>query len=149
MNKLSEAQYGYVRRGDCRVPLFYAEPLESHTYTSTIRYLSVVAMLFGSVHLIPSFFLAYPSHGEKWLWRISAALITVHPLTALASSFQPKPSSYLYLFIQYPFMALIGLLLPLYIIARVALITLAFLSLRDLPHTALFAIDWISSIPHL
>ncbi len=110
----------------------------------------VVAILFGSVHLIPAFFLAYPSHGEKWLWRISGVLITVQPLTLLAAgSIQTTPGSYFHYFIDYPFTLLSGSLTPLYIIARVALIILAFLSLRDLPYTALVAIDWISSIPHL
>ena len=148
--KLSEADYEYVRRGDLRVPLFYAEPLENYTYNSSKNYLSVVAMLFGSVHLIPSFFLSYPSNGEKWLWRISGAFITVQPpLTLIADNFDPKTGGLFNRFIYYPFAVLSGFLLPLYIIARVALILLAFLSLRDLPNTALVAINWISSIPHL
>ncbi len=71
------------------------------------------------------------------------------PLTLIADNFDPNPSGLFNRFIYYPFAVLSGFLLPLYIIARVALIVLAFLSLRDLPKTALDAIDWISSIPHL
>ncbi len=148
--KLSEADYEYVHRGDLRVSLFYAEPLEYHTYNSSKRYLSVVVILFGSVHLIPSFFLAYPSNGEKWLWTICGAFITVQPpLTLIAFAFDPIPGSYFNRFIYFPFTVLGGFLLPLYIITRVILIILAFLSLRNLPNTAFVAIDWISSIPHL
>ncbi len=44
---------------------------------------------------------------------------------------------------------LIFSLTPVYVAARLALIVLSFLSLRDLPENTLRTIDWISSIPHL
>ena len=151
LSKLSEFGGDTVQTGDLRVPMFFADArridLEDFAY-----FLGVVATLFGCIHLVPSFFLHYASPVEMWLWQISAAFITVQPLLAGIGVF--VLGTHIIKRKYHPdviLSAVFGLfkaLIPLYIVSRLALIILAFLSLRDLPVNAHHTIDWISSIPH-
>ena len=153
LSKLSEFGGDTVQTGDLRVPMFFADArridLEDVAY-----FLGVVATLFGCIHLVPSFFLHYASPVEMWLWRISAAFITVQPLLGsgvgiFGGIFTDMIGEYLPYVIVNAVSTLFIASLPLYIVSRLALIVLAFLSLRDLPVSAHHTIDWISSIPHL
>ncbi len=151
LSKLSETAGNSVDPGDLRVAIFFAE--SDRMDREILYFLSVVAILFGWFHLVPSFFLHYSSPMEMWLWKISAAFITAQPLltgivlasiTGLQAINQFLPIS------TVNFLAgLVTALVPLYIVSRLALIILAFLALRDLPENAHHTIDWISSIPHL
>ncbi len=146
LSKLSEASCNYVCKGDLRVPMFFAEPVGD---TNNIDvFTAIVATLFGCVHLVPSFFIPYASPTEMWLWRISAAFITIQPLISVIWASDVMDTC-----LPNWFSDIIGfllaILLPLYVVARLALIFLSFLSLRNLPENAYRTINWISSIPHL
>ena len=148
LNKLKRAKSDYVHNGDLRVPIFFAEPVRD--LKNIVTLVGVVAALFGGVHLVPSFFLHYLSHAELWLWRISAAFITFQPVYTLLFFYaRDKMDSALHYWIEFILDIMLAVSLPLYIVARLALIILALLSLRHLPDNAHRAIDWISSIPHL
>ena len=136
----------YVRREDLRVSMFFAELLRD--FGDVYYFVGAVATLFGVVHLVPSFFLHYPSPTEMLLWRISAVFITIQPLFTVLFLLC-RDNSLLPEWIRTIIIVLTALSLPLYIVARLTLIILSFLSLRDLPENAHHTIDWISSIPHL
>lgn len=135
-----------IWEGDLRVPMFYSAA--SPTATMDIA-LSVIASLFGLIHLIPAWFLDFPSRPEMFLWRISAFIITIQPIflglrTKTKSGVIQVPDAR---HSPFAFLELLGL--PLYIISRISLVILPFLSLRRLPEGAFIVINWMSFIPHL
>ena len=144
--KLSGSPHDYVHEGDLRVPMFFGEP---GAVDESAHFLGVIAVSFGLVHLIPSFFLQSPLRTTILLWRISAAFITGQTLVTLLVRSMRHIIVSSSEWIVIPVGILFGLTFPLYIVARLALIILAFVSLRDLPENAFLTIDWISSIPHL
>ncbi|KAF8950587.1 hypothetical protein BDZ97DRAFT_1894055 [Flammula alnicola] len=95
------------------------------------------------MHLIPWLF-DFPSRTEQLLWRISALVITAKPALVLLSIILDEFNDKLEWAILPPMLGL-----PLYVIARIFLLTEAFLSLRVLPPAAYQSIEWISIIPHL
>lgn len=134
---------GVPNYGDIRLPMFYSAANDNHTaYVWGISL--AVASLFGCVHLIPAWFLHFPSHTEMLLWRLSAAIITGQPIIVgligivSVGVWKAKPS----IILSLPIFAL-------YIIPRTTLIILAFWSLQDLPSATFDTIEWISVIPHL
>ncbi|KAF8173447.1 hypothetical protein BJ912DRAFT_910591 [Pholiota molesta] len=106
-----------------------------------------IGALFGSVHLIPSWFLHFSSHQEMWLWRVSAIIITVGPVSigiyGLSADYFDE--QYL-LFVFFVFVCVAFVLYP---IARIILLTLSLTALRSLPPGALQTIEWTTFIPHL
>ena len=64
-----------------RVPMFYTA-CESGLEDMQMA-MMVIGSLSGSVHLILSWFLDFPSLLEKWLWRSTAIDITAGPLSLL------------------------------------------------------------------
>ncbi len=144
--KLVGSPYEYVHEGDLRVPMFFGEP---GVVDESAHFLGVIAVSFGLVHLVPSFFLQSPLRTTILLWRISAAFITGQTLVTLLVRSMRNILVSSSQWILVPVGILFGLTFPLYIVARLALIILAFISLRDLPENTFLTIDWISSIPHL
>ena len=164
--KLLGAPYEYVQEGDLRVSIFFAEPLEPGDSGWGASYVYVITGLFGCVHLIPSFFLDYPSRVERLLWQIFSGIIMAQPFYALGVNFTlryggehsargPDRGSrigYLFEYIRHLFYFLLGTQAvvgpSIYLVARLVLIILACLSLRALSSQAHLSIDWISSFPH-
>ncbi|KAK7020728.1 hypothetical protein VNI00_017628 [Paramarasmius palmivorus] len=126
--------------------------------------------LFGAIHCIPWNF-QFPTHTEQLLWRISAGGLVALPLTllvviaigmaislldnAIESRFGKDSRIYktmgaiTEIFIGYPTIA-IGVTLPFaYIIARVVLMVLALMELRNLPSSAYQTVQWTTLIPHI
>lgn len=137
------AEYGghdMLHYDDLRVPMFssgYAG--DSEVFIPT----AVVGALFGSVHLISSWFLQFSSTEEKWLWRVSAIVITVGPMVL---------GFWRYFYFSYwenilGTCMIIGV--PLYVISRIIILILSLISLRELPPAALQTVDWTTFIPHL
>ncbi|KAF8961086.1 hypothetical protein BDZ97DRAFT_1921611 [Flammula alnicola] len=128
--------------GALRVPMFYAEEFDDNV----VGFASLaIGILFGSMHLI-AWSLDFPSRTEQLLWRISALVITAEPtgLALLAIFVEYGPG---WLWVTFPVLIPIVLGLPLYVIARIFLLTEAFLSLRALPPPAYQSIEWTSVIP--
>ncbi|KAF8188000.1 hypothetical protein BJ912DRAFT_851333 [Pholiota molesta] len=127
-----------------RVGMFYAavtSELEPLVYATM-----AIGALFGSVHLITSWFLHFSSHQEMWLWRVSAIIITAAPILpgiiGLCSNF--NHNFFAAVFFASTFFGAI-----LYPIARIILLTLSLTALRSLPPGALRTIEWTTFIPHL
>ncbi|KAF9472928.1 hypothetical protein BDN70DRAFT_925431, partial [Pholiota conissans] len=64
-----------------RVSIFYGPRLEYEHGGFALSVMLVIGTLFGAVHLIPSWFLDFTSPQEMWLWRTSAIIITIAPIT--------------------------------------------------------------------
>ncbi|KAJ7608016.1 hypothetical protein DFH06DRAFT_690339 [Mycena polygramma] len=103
-----------------------------------------VAITFGAIHCA-GWAASFPSTAEKWLWRMSAAMVTLVPLLmGVEQAFDPgdvpRPA------------ILYGLLMATltgYVVCRLLLIVLPFTALRSVPAGALTDIDWSAAIPHI
>ncbi|KAF8953236.1 hypothetical protein BDZ97DRAFT_1929852 [Flammula alnicola] len=138
-----------VGNGALRVPMFYAQEFNDVRVVE-ISALLVIAILFGSMHLIAWPF-TFPSRTEQLLWRISALVITAEPAW-LALAFPLErfvESDHRFMWVRWLVYIPLLLGLPLYVIARIFLLTEAFLSLRVQPPAAYQSIEWTSVIPHL
>jgi hypothetical protein len=145
-----------IREGDTHVSTFYVYP---HTASTTsvgygmVFFLPFVGIAFGAIHCAGwNFF--FPSLVEANIWRISSAIITGVPaigLLLLVLQVGEDPDGDNSLVIQ--FVAIVSYLtfvtLPFYVLARIALLVEALVSLRDLPLGALAVVEWTSFIPHV
>jgi hypothetical protein len=122
------------------VPAFYAGELtdEEKKYTGVAGLL--IAIAFGAVHCI-AWSYQFPSHLEQMLWRTSTVAIVCTPAAVFSvSMFLPPPP---------PLMALLLICCAVYVISRVVLLVLAFMSLRSLPSGAYQAVNWTAYLPHM
>ncbi|KAF9266837.1 hypothetical protein L218DRAFT_941984 [Marasmius fiardii PR-910] len=129
---------------------------------------AIITVLFGALHCI-AWNIAFPTDLERYLWRLFAAFVTVLPvgaaifygfMNAIYQSVRwgcfgwhseeerdthPLLSCWTFTSIQ-----LIPVYIPfaLYALARVGLIVLALMELRNLPLSAYQSVDWVQLIPH-
>ncbi|KDR70364.1 hypothetical protein GALMADRAFT_144669 [Galerina marginata CBS 339.88] len=132
-----------------------------------LNFLPFVGILFGAIHCAGWNF-SFPSLFETYIWRLSSALITCVPLMILLleiycglqvwfgdNFFVPKSlvDNFLVRIIQdfllISIVVITALVLLYYIVARLALLVVAFTTLRDLPPGALAAVEWTSFLPHI
>ncbi|TFK60565.1 hypothetical protein BDN72DRAFT_779268, partial [Pluteus cervinus] len=118
-----------------------------------------IGMIFGAIHVL-SWHSAFPTRIQLLLWRISSIVLVAEPFclafeSVLGYSTGGEPSfdtwreavvSTLGIFFALPSMILGPLF---YILARMCLLVLAFLTLHNPPSTALQTISWTTYIPHL
>jgi hypothetical protein len=107
----------------------------------------VISMVFGGIHCI-GWLLSFPSHTEQLLWRVSSIAITGVPLFIAVMVFIEAMFHDIPDIVQA--LTILFLLSPIpYLLARVALLVLAFMALRSLPHSALQTVQWTTFIPHV
>lgn len=145
--------------------MFYSEKSE----TKVLLYFSALAgAAFGSAHCVAWNF-NFPSHVEKVLWRsaslsivgvclCSVAGLPLHNVTKRKLSFKWKPSlqtglgysivpvKNMWYISQRALETVPAIIYPL---ARISLLVLALLSLRNLPDSAFETAPWTASIPHV
>jgi hypothetical protein len=136
-----------------KVPTFYSpnttdyDPIEP-TFLITIG----VASIFGGIHCI-AWSLHFPSLQERLAWRISAASIAGFPI--LIGVFAVLNSILEDYFERWrgpdtPIVNVCIFGIPvLYVIARIVLLVLPCIALRELPPTALAEIRWAAFFPHI
>lgn len=148
--------------GALTVSTFYAYTAsQSGQKSSLIIFVVASGALFGGLHLIP-WRLAFPTPVELTLWRISALYTMLNPvllsfplaLFALLSNrsrLRPNTRSSVTEWLRWvtPPIRIITIAIPLYILARLSIIVLAFTTLRALPEDALREISWSSFFPHI
>ncbi len=112
--------------------------------------LGSIAPLFGAIHCL-AWNASFPTSKERLAWRICAVATTSLPLlefaiTLAGNSDVVRGSKYDGSALEVSFW-----LIPVfpYVIARITLITLAFMSLRALPADAFQTIAWTNYIPNL
>ncbi|KAF8193348.1 hypothetical protein BJ912DRAFT_1141829 [Pholiota molesta] len=144
LNKMTGDFNSQYMAGSLRVGMFYTAFDGNARVDEAMMATAAIGTLFGVVHLVPSWFLAFASPQEKWLWRVSAIVITVEPISmGCWCYFMPVGGVSLH--------GIIGVCIagPCYIISRIILLTLSLTSLRSLPSGALQTIEWTTFIPHL
>ncbi|KAK7040674.1 hypothetical protein VNI00_009580 [Paramarasmius palmivorus] len=116
-----------------------------------------ITTLFGAIHCIPWNF-RFPTHTEQFLWRISAVgLITLPIGVAVVLSINMVIGGFVDLrkrniekFVEVLAISFIALLFPMaYFVARVTLMVLALMELRNLPPSAYQTVQWTTLIPHI
>jgi len=159
-----------------RVYTFYPHEWDedrTHIQQSLTMVITGIASGFGGIHCIGWSF-TFPSSTERTLWRIASISITSIPIALTLSPvffILLGPLGLLRLgrllglgrlgkllsrfFDNHPGFALIplflGMWLPLllYILSRLALLILPFLSLRSPPLAAYHTVQWTSFVPHI
>ncbi|KIK64257.1 hypothetical protein GYMLUDRAFT_437380 [Collybiopsis luxurians FD-317 M1] len=133
------------------VPLFYAGPrrpvlLETASrfsfYFGSMVLEMFIGTLFGSIHCAAWAF-HFPSKLERDLWRTMSLCITVAPLAMIFGVIPVFINRYLYL------TRITRWLFVVYILARLMILVMAFVLLRDLPEAAFQEIQWTTYIPHV
>ncbi|KAF5378947.1 hypothetical protein D9757_008737 [Collybiopsis confluens] len=133
------------------VPMFYAGSqasfLDPYTHP-LLHYLSsmilemLIGTLFGSIHCAAWAF-QFPSILERDLWRTMSLCITVAPLVMITVVIAAWKTRYAYLAKVNRFV------LPIYILARLTILIMAFVLLRDLSDGAFEVVQWTAFIPHV
>jgi len=143
-----------------RVGTFHSGKLKHGEHVCAIFVAGLFAMIFGAVHCIAWSF-EFPTPTEQLLWRISSLAITCLPVLILAMhwlgfSFEDLPQtlmtkdSSLVKWLSAVVLVVVYILLStLYVLARVALLVMAFTSLRSLPPDAYRTVHWTNFIPHI
>jgi hypothetical protein len=131
-----------VRNSDLRVAMFYAAFTD--TENKTVIAYTAIGVLFGLVHLVPSWFLEFPSRPEMWLWRAAAIIITTGPIFSSVTLYFARK-------VRDPriFFHPLWIGVPLYVVSRITLLILPLISLHSLHSDALQTIKWTTFIPHL
>jgi len=119
-----------------QVPMFYSGNASSGQIRLALGVAFVMGEVFGAIHFLAWSFL-FPSHTEQRSWRLSCIfLMTTLALPFLSSIIDKKTLTLL-------------TNMPAYAVPRVAMLVLAFTTLRLLPEAALEIVHWTSFIPHI
>jgi len=156
MKPLREVGIGpltYTGNYKTRVPTFYT-PFEQKRFLKnppSFWTMMGVIFLFGAIHFIPWLF-TFSTAAERWLWRVSAILITVGPLVAMFPTIiilwvpgNPILNSIL----ETSDKVIFTIVIPVYIFSRVILLILPLTLLRNLPPTAFLELKWSEFFPHI
>ncbi|GJJ06777.1 hypothetical protein Clacol_000973 [Clathrus columnatus] len=102
----------------------------------------LTAVVFGGIHLF-AWNYEFPTRVELWFWRVSALIIVVLPPIFLISMFTLFwiPRSMIGIYVYAAFLS--------YIVARLSILILSIISLRNLPAGTLSNVDWLTFIPHI
>jgi hypothetical protein len=106
-----------------------------------------VAVVFGAIHCFAWSF-QFPSHMEQILWRVSSIVITCTPVfmgLSIAIHFEvPEVGRWGVLLLLIDILCMIW-----YIPARLALLVLAFTTLRSLHPEVYQVVRWSTFLPHV
>jgi len=137
-----------------RVPTFYSPDNDDHDHDIKVLALVMcVAIVFGATHCIPWSF-HFATSQERWVWRISAILISGVPISFLTlvflhtTFFDENNATGMQLYSALIILIASGMMF-LYIIARIVLLLLPFVALRALPPGAYVQLNWVSFLPHI
>ena len=145
-----------------RVPTFYSpyspycnnygDVLPSYSAMGGI----CVAIAFGAIHCTAWSF-HFATFQERWLWRISAVLVSGLPISFIPWRFlylkfhrKPEENKPTWMLLCKYFLVLYFFVMwSLYIFARIVLLILPFVALRALPPGAYVQINWVGFLPHI
>ena len=115
-----------------------------------VAIIAFIAPLFGAIHCL-AWDAPFPSSKEALAWRICSVATTSLPILEMAVFVLGEVDVVVYSgyvgSVLEDFVA--GIPLVLYVIARITLITLSFMSLRALPADAFQTIAWTNYVPNL
>ena len=139
-----------------RVPTFYSSYNDDdHNDDKPTAPTVCVATVFGAIHCIAWSF-HFATLQERWVWRISAILVSGLPiptvflvLTLQAFEVEENDTTWKKLWWYSSGLLVWVVIIPLYLIARLALLVLPFIALRALPPGSYAQVNWISFLPHI
>ena len=135
-----------------RVPTFYSPIEATEVFGRPLSFWTMtgVIAIFGVIHFIP-WPATFPTAVERWLWRVSAILITGGPLLyvllGVLDDWVSIPILKSILNTLGGFMVII--LIPSYSISRIILLILPLILLHSLPPTTLLELKWSEFFPHI
>lgn len=144
-----DEENAHIRKFATRVPTLWAGRLDGWQRGTAATIGIVLAMGFGAIHFA-AWNESFPSEPERVLWRVASILVVAVPfLFFLGAAAVLKKGR-----LHRPYHAIVfNGFLPLgvltYIVARVILMVLPFISLRSLPLEALMDVEWVAFIPHI
>ncbi|KIK64239.1 hypothetical protein GYMLUDRAFT_436794 [Collybiopsis luxurians FD-317 M1] len=129
------------------VPIFHAGIRDSFAFSRLYDFgpmilEMLIGTLFGSIHCAAWAF-EFPSKLERNLWRTMSLCITIAPMAIIVVASMAWTSHFVHL------AKVNRLVLPVYILARLTLLVMAFVLLRDLPEGAFEEVQWTTFIPHV
>ena len=115
--------------------------------------LAVVFGVFGGLHCIPWNF-PFPSEFLRITWRATSMFLIISPMVTLiivrTGTLTQYTSGGRYRYTAMIVVATIGVIFGvLYALARIGLLVEAAYLLRDMPDSALHAVDWMYFLPHI
>jgi len=145
----------YIILRSRRVGTFYSGKLKRDEHSCAVVVAVLFAMIFGAIHCIAWSF-RFPTDIEQLLWHISCLAIMCMPVVLLVSDwlgffdrFDNTNTGWVETLLGMV-LALVHLsFFTLYVLARVTLLVLAFISLRSLPPDAYRTVHWTTFIPHM
>jgi len=137
------------------VPSFWsseADKREDELYIMAILFECLVGSIFGAIHC-SAWNAAFPTAEEMWTWRGCSLSVTAIPVFLAALLVLSEVTKNTFIQVEKDFMSIgkfqIQASIPIYILARISLITLPFMALRALPPGAFVDVNWSVYIPHL
>jgi hypothetical protein len=139
-----------------RVPTFYSPCNDDkHRQVIPTALAACVATIFGAIHCIAWSF-PFATSQERLVWRISAVLVSGLPIPTVLYSFPLKgfvaeqnKTTWQKLYVYSHSILIWVFIIPLYLIARIALLVLSLMALRALPPGAYVELNWVSFLPHI
>ena len=130
------------------VPTMFSGSLERRDTIIVGLIATIVATVFGAIHCIAWSF-QFGSATEQLLWRLSSLAITClpWPLWVLTTTIGSRRKLPVWLSVLLRTVGYTGTFL--YVLARIVLLVLAFLSLKSLPPGAYRTVNWTTFIPHI
>lgn len=154
-----------LKAGDsCHVSTFYAAVRLPIGHKLSL-FLFGAGTIFGGIHCI-AWVTQFPTVIEEWAWKASALSVTILPslfalhwITYSWYSYAPSSPSFeisisgAAALVKYVFFVTsslrLGLMFSVYVVARISLLVLPFISLRALPISAYVDISWTNIVPHV
>jgi len=116
---------------------------------------AIASVIFCGVQ-VGAWNFGFPTHQERLAWRICSICATGLPVPMLVSmwgnilyDFIEDSKNQLLRHLLKTLRGVFGYLVYIYFLARIALIVLAFMAMRDLPDKSYDNVNWNSYIPHI
>jgi hypothetical protein len=129
-----------------RVLMFYSGKTSDRLAVALLFAEVLIAMIFGGIHCIAWSF-SFPTHAEQIIWHVCSVAIISIPFLFVGISLVLDGLNFN---IPEFFTDLLFIFPPLiYIISRLLLLVLPFISLQSLPPSAFDIVHWTTFIPHV
>ncbi|KDQ49494.1 hypothetical protein JAAARDRAFT_165562 [Jaapia argillacea MUCL 33604] len=126
------------------LPVLYVADMNHSAFTQIVLISLFIATLFGAIHCL-AWHAQVPSLRQLLLWRVSSLTIIIVPLLGVvAANMVESPNCPMIL--ACPLAALVPIA---YVVARITLLVLAFMSLPSIPPGAYETVVWTTLIPHI
>jgi hypothetical protein len=144
-----EVEDSFIPKTATRVPTLWAGRLSPRKRGRAAAISIALAMGFGGIHFA-AWGVSFPSGPEKILWQVASIAVVAVPFiffvgATIVLSLGAVPG--LYHTIIFRLVIPLGVLV--YVIARIILMVLPFMSLRSLPPEVFKDIQWTDFIPHI